>query len=429
VTENTIKYPELFQTEHPWRGIRIDVTLPPEDVQRLLQKFLPNVEFLSLIQTAENVEKSTHQEEFIQKILLRASKLSHLQIDMHLMKLYLYSILKMDKVRGNLKNVRHLEIIQWDRQRGEIKARNTNLPDHNFIDCHFVMNTMQLFMIPMKLESFRMANWEEMYSKEVQDLSPFIRKIVRDNSETLKELNVSWNLWGNEDLEAIAFPCLKKLTTALSVPQVKIESLIAFLKKNPLLEELTLVIAGPCERKLVQTISLLFNLKKLHVKAKVIGKFDMECSLSNYDWSFLCGMKYLKDFRAAIVYDKDLFVFPDLVTWLPRSQMERLAFKSIVFPCMRNLREVRDRNFYFSQYKNLKRLSIYRCANFADDSLMQVIIQNFSSLEELEVQYVNELSDAGITGEFPFGSRGRSLGNLKSMLNSYAFFKSILKGF
>ncbi|XP_035700686.1 uncharacterized protein LOC118433140 [Folsomia candida] len=108
-----------------------------------------------------------------------------------------------------------------------------------------------------------------------------IQDLVLDFKETCP--------WGTTQFENIRLPLLKKLVTSLTDGGAEIDNFLSFMKKQPLVEELSLCVVKKCGPKLLTVIQERGSkLKKLHLRAKHFGDGE--------NWGFLADMQNLKDF-------------------------------------------------------------------------------------------------------------------------------------
>jgi len=179
------------------------------------------------------------------------------------------------------------------------------------------------------------------------------------------------------------------------------------------------------------------TLRKLHLTTDRFIDFTGRDEKVN--WTFLRGMKQLKDFQLARPScnepNWELYgTGPELLKLLPRNQLERLG--------LRGIGTSRQLGFWRPNYgepepelplkldllrgfRNLRRLSLRYCTDAVDDNIIRFIVSEMTSLEELQVSHCSRLTDRGIVGTSEDDSD--SIRNLKDSNNiniKYVSFNS-----
>jgi len=158
---------------------------------------------------------------------------------------------------------------------------------------------------------------------------------------------------------------------------------------------------------------------------KTVKFVDIQRREMKVDWTFLQGMKRLKDFQVSRPSCKE----PNresygtgalLLESLPRNQLERLGFRGIGAKSSGGFWKTNNGDVELQLpfkldlvrgFRNLKRLSFRHCPDALDDEIIQFIVSEMTSLEELEVSHCSRLTNAGICGTLEDGSD--SIRNLK----------------
>jgi len=191
------------------------------------------------------------------------------------------------------------------------------------------------------------------------------------------------NAWSSPELRTITLPRLRRLTAFINSEDE--ETFVAFLNNHlASLEELDFGVREKFGRKLFEAIMKhCGNLKKLHLKVKELTGYWRE----KVDWSFLAGMKRLRDFQISRPYCFDIDAHsygngPTFLESLPRSQIQRLIFKGIrdhtSFWETQTYDAEREENVeiepelqfkleLLGNFHNLRSLSFHRCGNAIDD--------------------------------------------------------------
>jgi len=140
------------------------------------------------------------------------------------------------------------------------------------------------------------------------------------------------------------------------------------------------------------------SLKKLHIE---LSDYFLSCSGARVDWSFLEGMKSLEDFRLESTL-KPLEYGLRFLECLSRNQkLERLSVNGMHVrgSFWRYYSEGQGRTDVteevqlatkldlLGRFRNLKRLSFRRSWNAIDDEVLQFILIEMTSLEELEMRF------------------------------------------
>jgi len=415
-----------------WRGVKIDVCLPRNDLWKIPRHIIENVEFVSLVSTGDFIEDDLDALRrgpsstclSARDVLMSTTKISHLQFDVRLFERSLRSVVCAAGVKENLRNLKRLDIIGIGHDNCARSSTGNNgrtyevdllqLPKKDRYS--FVNNLNLLTKILHCLESLRLPK-VSFYKRHPRRLQRAVVKLLQGNQETLKELAAHLDVWEMNDIRAVRLPHLKSLTATVS--KTGQESLKEFLGNHVYLEELDIAVQKDFGRDLFDVIKTRSaNLTKLHLNAKklvdLIGGRE-----ESVDWSFLERMIRLKDFQICrplcnnARWDK-FGNGPRILESLHprRNQLERLSFRGIgAKDCgfwNRNFfgfdvlmvveLPLHDKLELLHGFTNLKCLSFNRCPDAVDDNVMQLILTEMTSLEEFEVSHCSRLTDAGLAG-------------------------------
>jgi len=412
----------LLDPDRIYRGIKIDVALPLIDRLNIQRHVLENAEFVSI-----TMGLYYESERCIGILLIRTSKISHLQLDHRLLERDLKGKLFSKDIVKNLKNLRRLDITDKYNRTGNVgKTYEAQCSHRHSGVADFALNLLLFGMTLEHLESFRMPKLKCDAFELCQDPN-VVLELIHRNRKSLRELSIHFHVWQNEDIGAVSLPRLASLTVTINVEGQ--ESLKLFLATNhKSLDELDVGVKKQFALTLLDVIKkCCFNVTKLHLKAKRFVADDEEEDESRVDWTFLGDMKRLKDFRLSRPYDENANWEKygngtRLLQSLPRNQLEQLSLKGIGarkigFWKVNALNDEPELSFklnILSGFRNLKSLSLWRCPDVVDDGVMQFIIKEMTSLEEFEVSHCSQLTDAGFAGNSEDGSD--SIRNLKGQL-------------
>jgi len=409
----------LLDPNRIWRGVKIDITLPSEDLTKIPVHILKNVEFVSLI-SEDLIGDEPAPVDSIRRILKSTAKISHLQMDIRLLLRNLKDVFHCSAVRKNLKDLKYFEIVGFKEDHTIYQMNSLDLPDEDT----FAKNLLMLANagILTRLEGLRMPKMT-FYGSRRRRLEKALFEVLLQNRLTLRELPIQLNVWNNEyDLRGIRFPRLNYMTVITQWRGQ--DSFRDFLRLHPWLEELDVTVQDEFQNSLLHDGIAVLNLKKLHLKSRWVLQ-----SAPMVDWTFLRGMSQLKDFALVRprpnreTYESGSELLKDL----PRNQLERLSLRGF------GAKE-RDCGFWryaylehgnvfsmepelpyklelLSGFRNLKRLSFRQCPDAVDNDIMRFIVTEMTCLEELEVSHCRRLTDIGIAGKSKNGSD--SIRNLK----------------
>jgi len=415
-------YDFLLDPDRIYRGIKINVTLPLKDLLNIQRHVLENAEFVSITSGLYNEPGRC-----IGNLLVRTSKISHLQFDHRLLERELKGSLFSKDVKKNLKNLRRLDITDKYNRTGNVgKTYEAQCSHRHSGVADFALNLFLFGMTLEHLESFRIPKLKCDAFELCQDPS-VVLELIQRNRKSLRELSIHFHVWESEDIGAVSLPRLASLTVTINVEGL--ESLKLFLATNhQSLEEVDVGVKKQFEMKLLDVIKQrCFNVTKLHLKAKRFVADEEQEDESRVDWTFLGDMKHLKDLALSRPHDENANWEKygngtRLLESLPRNQLERLSLQGIgarkigfwKVNALDNEPELTFKLNLLSRFRNLKRLSLWRCPDAVDDGVMQFIIKEMTSLEEFEVSQCSQLTDAGFAGNSEDGSD--SIRNLKGQL-------------
>jgi len=365
----------------------------------------------------------------LRNVLNTTPKISHLHFPFELFLRNLNVVFRCPYVRENLKDLKRLDLL------GQHYCSNGSkgLPIlclHGWEDfASILINFDHLASILQRLESLHIPRVRISQQEHQRQIETTIRKLLQRNCETLRELSLHLRTQDQDDeFCAVKFPRLQTLT--LSVKRTDQGALKDFLANKDALEELDVTVKEEFGNDLLDVIKQRCcpNLKKLHLKANkfvdVVGGSEQIM-----DWTFLGTMTKLRDFQLTRPYN-------DAGNWemygsgtrvlrsLPRNQLKRLGFRGIgnsdcgfwrLNDDWEDELELPFKVELLSGYRDLTRLSFYRCRDALDDDIMQFIISEMTSLEELEVTHCSGLTDAGLAGTHEDGSD--SIRNVKGQLS------------
>jgi len=400
-----------------WLDIR-NIQIYVYDVERHFRDIpsliLHNAQFVSLLGKDlfdKEDEKDEEEEEphvvpvhSIRRILSSTPKVTHLQLDLQLLMVKLNDVFRSNHaIVDNLQNVVNFYILGWDQYHNTIK--NTIAGEE--LMSNVLESFDQLASIFRRLESLHLPM---IVDSQEQKLQPALVRLLEQNHESLRELSLHFRLWDN--LRPVTLPCLRSLRARVgggghddSVKRQQ-DSLKDFLaeNQNSLVELDVEVVEGSSFRKNLFDVIRQRSpyLKKLHLKAHKFVDVDGKETMTKVDWSFLRGMKLLQDFQlsrpSSYGVDPNYWEFYGtgtlLLESLPRNQLlERLCLRGI---------GAKTAGFWnttyvnvtpelkldlFRGFRNLKVLSLRHCPDAVDDDIMQLIVEEMTSLEELEVSH------------------------------------------
>jgi len=430
----------ILNTGRIWRGIRIDVPIKwTKNSLTLISRVLENIEFLSLrIDTSLGSDDyccDIHVLEcivsFIRDILSSTRNMKHLQIEAKLFVINLSSVFECSDVQENLKTLQRLDITDKNNSTGiHSKAytfefwypRGKTWTVRCFTNC-LTDNLIFLGPILHRVQSFGIANGSfvdenEGYYGTMNPLQSALVEFLQANRESLNELSIHSEAWDDKGVNGVALPRLRSLTAAASVEGQ--DRLNDFLVNHPTLEELDVDVEEEFLTSLLDVIKLRSaNLRKLHLNAvkfvKVLGRREVKV-----DWRFLGEMTRLEDFQLArpVWRNRNWEKYGNgtrFLECLPQNQLETLSLEGIGardygFWRVRDLLgqyidiELTSKLELLGGFRNLKRLSLRRCPDAVDDKIMQFIVKEMTSLEELEVTHCSQLTDVGFAGTSGDGS-------------------------
>jgi len=402
-----------------WPGVRIDVFNLRGQLWKIPRAILHNVQLVSLI-CSEKI-CSTLVGTDIYHVLTSTPKISHLQLDIELLVSGLHDVFGCTPVQDNLKDLRRLDIVGRNNRCNGNNIYRLSYP----VTCtyHILKSCEQLASIlQCRLESLRIPKLrfygEEEERREIQSIQATIMKLLQQNHETVREISLHLDFWKqDDDIGALKLPRLKILT--VTIDKAEQETLEHFLVHHESLEEIEIAVRSAFGKNLFDVIQQRFcpNLKTLHLKAKNFVD-SVRGRVQTVDWTFLGTMTQLRDFQLSRPYCNNNANWEAygngrrLLESLPRDQLERLGLRGIGTGAAGFWRsdEVETepslsiRLDLLGGFRNLRRLSFYRCRDAVDDDVMRFIVTEMTSLEELEVSHCSKLSDAGIRGTLDDGS-------------------------
>jgi len=414
------------------RNIRINVYDVEEELFHIPNAILNNVTFVSLL--SKDLEDFDYTEpgpfRIIRRILSSARQMSHLQLDLRLLMVSLRQVFdSSDAIDENLKDLKHLDILGWTQR---FRSTTYCIADENDDDdlLHFLSffetNFVQLLSSLQSLETLHLPRFTFSQRQELEIQSAVVRLLQR-NRESLRELSLHLGIWNG--VLPVTLPRLRSLSATVSnrAQQDSLKDFLANANKD-CLEELGVVVRTHEDYQFGKNLFDVIRqrsptLKKLHLQA---FKFVDEegNAMSKVDWTFLGGMKYLRDFQLT----RPRCVEPNLKSYgngtillesLPRNQLERLGLRGIGFNSFGFWRtDVNDKEpelpfklNLLRGFRSLRRLSLCYCCDALDDDIVRFIVEEMTSLEELELSHCSRLTDRGIAGTSEDGSD--SIRNLK----------------
>jgi len=439
----------LLNSDRIWRGIKIDFSFWADNLLKHISSILENVEFVSLSIT-DSVDKNAFESIvwFIRDILRSTWNISHLQIEIILFGMNLRSVFDCRAVRENLKTLKRLDITDKNNcyvfNRELYESVFPSIPVLDTDVNQSLADTFQfLVTIFQRLEGFCLVLSCDCVELPTWAIQSIIAENLKHNRDTLKELSIpmdNWEAWQEEyngisGISGLTFPRLRSLTTI--VYESDQDDFGDFLANHQMLEELDVLVELELTASLLDVIILRSaNLRKLH-----LGSHQFVESLGGrektVDWGFLGEMTRLKDFKIVRLHSRPFYGWEKygngtyFLQSLPPNQLERLSLEGIgygttdcgfwrykhassgLYDSYLDL-ELTSKLELLRGFRNLKRLSLLRCPNAVDDDIMQFIVREMTSLEELEVSNCSQLTDAGIAGNLEDGTD--SIGNLKGSL-------------
>jgi len=421
-----------------WCGIRINVCFKSEQLQKIPRHILENVKFVSLV--SEGLDLIAPELiASIQDVLNSTLHVSHVQFDVRLLCRDLKEVFSSSTVKENLKDLKRLDILNPD---NNCHTTFNFMRDSSFFQDFYHpifyelykeilrSNFNQLPAMFQRLESFHMLKMKMRFNfRDLEfEICEAIYELLYQNRETLKKLSLHLSLWK----EGIGLPTLPQLNSfTVTLPTWNYQSskrLKDFLADHPSLEELDV-----SDDKAGFSLSLLYgikehcpNLRKLHLKAIYFVDSESEVYERKVDWTFLKSMTRLKDFQISrpncFDYKREWYGNGiRLLQALPRHQLERLSFRGIGVKCgfwkqdddLEGEPDLAFKLELLHGFRNLRRLSFYRCRDAVDDNIIRFIQREMTSLEVLEISHCSRLTDAGLAGTFEDGSD--SIRNIKGM--------------
>jgi len=405
------------------RNIQVNVYQVEQELLVIPRLILNNVRFVSLLSKDIHYGDSKELGPFrsIRRILSSTRQISTLQLDLRLLMMNLNDVFdSSDVIKDNLKDLKHLDILGWTNSFGSTTYRiySKYLP-------YFMKNVAQLASALQRLEGLHLP--AILFSDDnVPKIRSIVMSLLEQNHESLRELSLHHQIW-NDILAAMTLPRLNSLSTTVSIAREQdfLKNFVAVANQNCLLE------LDVAVRRQYEFGENLFDvirqrspyLKKLHLQAFMFAD-EEGFEIPKVDWTFLGEMKYLRDFQLArprcpVPNWKSYGNGRILLESLPRNQLERLGFRGIGFKSVGFWRqdvsdmepELPFKLDLLRGFRNLKRLSLRYCPDAVDDDILRFIVEEMTSLEELEVSHCSRLTDRGITGTFEDGSD--SIRNLK----------------
>jgi len=441
----------LLNSDRIWRGIKIDFSFWTDDnLLKHISRILGDVEFVSLSIT-DSVDKNAFESIvwFIRDVLRSTWNIKHLQIEIILFSLKLRSVFECGAVRENLKTLKRLDIT--DKNNCCVSNRKlyeSVFPSIPVLDTDVNQSLADKFQFLVtifeQLESFCMVLSCDFEGLPTWAIKSIIAENLKHNRDTLKELSLPscgiCEAWEEEyngitGIRALTFPCLRSFTTI--VYESDQDELGDFLANHQMLEELDVLVDWELTASLLDVIILRSaNLRKLHLSTHQFVE-SLGGREKTVDWGFLGGMTRLKDFKIVRLNSRPFYDWADygngayFLQSLPPNQLERLSLEGIGYGttdcgfwrykhASSGLydayldHELTSKLELLRRFRNLKRLSIRRCPDAVDDDIMQFIVREMTSLEELEVSGCLQLTDAGIAGNLEDGTD--SIRNLKGSL-------------
>jgi len=469
VTKESVTIPHLFDKNASmttWNGIQIEVDLPLNVLDKI-RHILEHVQFVSLLtnqsKSNSNIDRvdefrNESYVKFIAGVLSSTPKLTCLQMDVRLLENSLNSeVWSSPTIRDNFKNLKSFELPHMGRQNHKkiygtkvyawLAHIRPNRSSEFASNLDHLESTLQSSALKtLRLSKYILDNTRPSERQQAPPITTSLLDLFRSHRETLVEVSIPVDVWKSfDDIRTLIFPQLKTLIAAVSfAASVTFES---FLTNHPKLEQLDIffydggtnwqhdmglwgVIKQHCS---VTGMSL----KKLHIEISDYFLF-LSCCGANVDWTFLEGMKNLEDFRVESTQGS-LGWGLRFLECLPRNQkLDRLSLNGMhverSFWRYRSERHEPANGGGISEvpldtklellrgFKNLKRLSFRHSPNAVNDEVMQFILTEMTSLEELEVSHCSRLTDVGISGTGPQEERV-SLQSLKGPSESYYFLK------
>jgi len=428
-----------------WLGVQIEVDLPLEVLDKI-RHILEHVEFISLFISRQNIEDVGFRQitfaKFIAGVLSSTPKLTSLQMDIRFLRNDLTSEVWLSAViRDHLRNLESLELLRFPLESHKTKAYSMTNDTHYrggrepafLVSTQTAKNFQHLATLtaPSRLKRLRLSKYDVICTVNpeaaVRSFSSSFLDLLRRHRESLLEVTININVWKScDDIRTLILPQLKTLTAVVDTAGTA--NFETFLMNHPALEELDIQVnngtAG--SRDLWEKIKRHCcasgeALKKLHLKMPefFLGGFGAK----DNEWAFLAGMKVLEDFQLQVSVGS-FGSGTRLLETLPRNRkLQRLSLDKMLF----------ERNFWnfrsqcierglemvstdaplatklelLRKFPNLKRLSFRHCPNAVDDDVIQLIFEEMTSLEELELSHCPYLTDVGIAGTGPQEEQAR----------------------
>jgi len=387
-----------------WRGIKIDVAFPSEDLMKIPGDILKDVEFVCL--ESKSLGERPVPVLPLRHILSSTTKITRLLMGIQVFVKQLSNVISCNEVQKNLQKLNHFEILGHtngiyvcDHVRDSIAKTLLQLAPLAEND---EVNTGIL----KQLKSLHLP--KVVFSQRKRNFQIAVMNVLRGNFQTLRKLTVHLDIWVNAEITAVTLPHLTFLKVKVKVRGQ--DNLKGFLANHPSLEELDVSAENKMKRSLWDVIKeRSAHFKKLHLETK---KFvDSEGKLEErVDWTFLAGMTRLKDFALVRPYEVNAKWLKfgsggHILDSLPKNQLERLSFIGISgrdidkgFWSRWDAQDIPDKLEVLRGFRNLKRLSVRGCPKAVDDDVMQFFVAEMTSLEELEVSKSLDLTDHGIFG-------------------------------
>ncbi|OXA43557.1 hypothetical protein Fcan01_21365 [Folsomia candida] len=429
--------------EYPWKGLDIDVTIPPTVVD-LIMDVLPFVTRLYLRLARTDKVEGKDLTRFVTTLLANTKALKFLQLESVFLEQVLHDILSDASVQETLLKLKTLEICT-----GNKKNDATYYLDYDEgEDQPFPRNFYQLSCIAFKLTSLSLGKMCTVNGTETDHVK-FIPAIIGSTSETLLELSVHMcEVWKLESMQVIHCPKLKRLSvTAYGVDG---EAVAAFISHQPHLEHLWISMKETFSLKLLTVVQGRgTKLKSLHFTIKtfphrpisyLVGAAgaagDQPAAAPPIQWDFLSNsITSLKDFSICRPYSEN--EVDELGISRHRIEGTGVSFLKALPPSIsklglrglgdfwfdvqedRVLDNDEDKIAILSRFTNLTELSWTRCGDSSlNDHLVHFILGHCTQLRKLELSYAFALTNAAITGEDENGVVvGVSLKNLNGLVH------------
>jgi len=420
-------------TSRIFRCIRIDVHKLSGLLWAIPSVILKDVQFVSFIlEENEEIYDLAGMVTGIRHVLYSTPKISHLQLATELLaQSDLNDVFDCSAVQDNLKDLRSLDIVG---RNNRCNGNNGHTFDSYEKQRTILENCDQLASTLYRLESLNFPKMKFCHPRQQSNIQTTILNLLGRNRETLQKLFVHLDCWEQKAIVIMKLPRLTILTA--TVNNTGQDNLTHFLANHhDSLEELDVTVQKEFGKNLFDVIKQRCpNLKKFHLKAKKFVEF-VGGNEQLIDWSFLGSMTRLRDFQLSrpLCQTSNWKAYGNgrrVLECLPRNQLKRLGFRGIGggricgfwrLNSLENQPALELKLNLLGGFRNLRRLSFYRCPDAVDDDVMRFIVTEMTLLEELEVSHCSQLSHFGFKGTSEDGSD--SIRNLKGKLkNIFATF-------